>query len=99
MNSLDYLLAAKARMDFKLRTFRVGRNCWFTLTKSDTTGTGCNIYFDDNTGRAWRQTPKGDFPIYENGVDLDYMSSIMDAVIVWFLYPDEAIKILEGYTK
>jgi hypothetical protein len=96
MNSHELLLAAKARMGKKLRTFRVGSN-WFTLKKSNTTYTGCNIYFDDY-GHAWREGLTTPFRIYEKGVDIDDMSSIMDAIIMWFLYPDQALKIVEADT-
>jgi hypothetical protein len=91
MNSRDLLLAAKARMGDKKRSFQVGRH-WFGLKKDDTTGTGCNIYFDDD--QVFRKSSTGSHIIYEDGVN---MCPIMDAIIVWFLYPDEAQKILEGY--
>ena len=49
-NSRDYLLAGKARMSKEMRSFQVGER-WFNLKKDDSTGTGCNIYFDRDN--AW----------------------------------------------
>jgi hypothetical protein len=89
MNSRELLLAGRARMDKKFRSFRVGRR-WFTLKLDDTTGTGCNIYFDGDC--AWLKGPTKPFLICEYNVD---MYPIMDAVIMWFLYPDDAVRILE----
>ena len=95
MDSRQLLLAAKERMGQKLgqkmRSFRVGKT-WLTLKKDDTTGTGCNIYFDYDNNQAWFKGLEKDFLICEHGVD---MYPIMDAVIVWFLYPEQARKMLE----
>lgn len=85
MDSYSVLQAARARMTKNLKSFRVG-NIWFSLRKDDTTGTGCNIYFEK--GNVWRKGSTKSHLIYEKGVD---MTPIMDAVIVWFLYYDEAL--------
>lgn len=91
MDSRDYLLAGKARMSKEMRSFRVGDR-WFTLKKDDTTGTGCNVYFDQDN--AWLKGSKKPLLLHEDGVD---MLHIMDAIVVWFVHYDEAIKMLAAY--
>ena len=91
MDSRQLLLAAKARMSKEMRSFRVGDR-WFTLKKDNTTGTGCNVYFDQDN--AWLKGSKKPILINEDGVD---MYRIADAIVVWFVHYDEAIKILAAY--
>jgi hypothetical protein len=88
MDSRTYLLAGKARMSKEMRSFRVGDR-WFTLKKDDTTGTGCNVFFDQDN--AWIIGSKKPLLLHEDGVN---MLHIMDAVVVWFVHYDEALRIM-----
>ena len=86
MNSYELLMSGKDRMSKGLRSFQFGGK-WYTLKKDETTGTGCNIYFD--SGCAWFKTL-----IYEEGID---MYHIADAIIMWFVHYDESLRILDAY--
>jgi hypothetical protein len=91
MNSRDLLLAGKARMSKEMRSFQFGGK-WYTLKKDETTGTGCNIYFDRDN--AWLKGRDRPLRIHEEGID---MLHIADAVVVWFVHYDEALRILAAY--
>ena len=91
MNSYELLMSGKDRMSKGLRSFQFGGK-WYTLKKDETTGTGCNIYFD--SGCAWFKTRTMPILIYEEGID---MYHIADAIIMWFVHYDESLRILDAY--
>jgi hypothetical protein len=91
MNSGELLLAGKARMSKEMRSFRFGGK-WYTLKKDATTGTGCNIYFDQDN--AWLKRDSKPLRIHEEGID---MLHIADAVVVWFVHYEEALRIMSAY--
>jgi hypothetical protein len=91
MDTRNLLLAGKARMSKQMRSFRIGDR-WFTLKKDSTTGTGCNIYFDQDN--AWLKGTTRPLLIHEDGTD---MYRIADAIVVWFVHYDEALRMLAAY--